>query len=232
MKYVLLFLMSVSANAADKPMVVLFGGYASSNQQMLCWAGGAKTNSSYSGYDFKGVAYPPGAGASRDAAVSAGRSRINMLVNDINAHPGRKYIIAGHSSGAALANEAARLVRDPSQIELVDLDGFRASNAIQRRVRTTCVYAVNQSGLPSRNAPSMESCARPKMYRDHHCKTKWCLHFSVVNTVAPANLSSSTFKRDGYKGCGTNLSWLRPLRAARPISYSSQQYDEETDSSR
>jgi hypothetical protein len=219
-------LLSFSAHAS-RTSVVLFGGYGATSAQMNCWEQGARGQAAYDGYFFKGIPFPAGAGAGMESAVAVGSKTIQSIVKQIDSHPDVHFVIAGHSSGAALSNRVAQLVKNPKQIELVDLDGFAPSAALQKKVKSTCVYAVNRkTGLTSRNASSMKgNCANSMKYEDTSCQTQWCLHFTLVNSKAPANLSGADFKKSGYQGCASNLSWL-PKRS-RPAPAPSEEMDEE-----
>ena len=205
----LLILGSVSAFAQETE-VIYFGGYGASPAQMSCWEEGARNNSAYSStHTFRGIPYPAGASSGSASAVQVGSAAIKKVVDEINRNPNKRYVIVGHSSGAALSNQVAGLVRNPSQIELVNLDGFSPSAALQKRVKSTCWYAQNQrAGLQSNNASSMRSnCQNSRSYEAPHCTTKWCLHFSLVNKRTPAGLGTD-FKANGYKTCSTNLDYL------------------------
>lgn len=225
MKLVLLALLSLLGISAAEAAttVIYFGGYGASQEQMKCWEDGARKDPRYAGYDFKAFPYPIGATGAKASVLAAGENTIQRVLKRIGEmsarDPKRKFIIAGHSSGAALANAVAERVKNPSQVELVDLDGFAASPLLQKRIKTTCVYAENpNTGLRSRNAGSMTTnCPKEnqKRYPAAQCKTAWCLHFAVVNTKAPPYLGSD-FKQNGYKGCGTNLDkWLAASPANR-----------------
>ena len=205
--FIVLISLLWSGSAHADANVILFGGYAASRAQMDCWEKGARQNPAFQGYFFRGIPYPSKS-ANVSTAVNDGASVIRKLADEINRNRGTRYIIAGHSSGAALANRTAEMVKDPSRIVLVDLDGYPASASLQQKVQTTCWYAVNsRTGLPSRNAASMKQCVRSAFHSNTTCNTDWCLHFALVNTKAPANLGSD-FKKNGYNGCGTNLDWL------------------------
>ncbi|MGZ3695275.1 MAG: hypothetical protein ACXWQO_14215 [Bdellovibrionota bacterium] len=211
--YLCLFFFGL-ASAQAGTTVIYFGGYGASPAQMKCWEQGARKNPAYSAYTFKSVPYPVGAGAGKASAVAGGSKSIAAVVREIANNPNEKYIIVGHSSGAALSNAVGSRVSNASantkQIQLVNLDGFAPSAELQKRVKTTCVYAKNsETGLKSRNAFSMKgNCRNSVAYEDTHCKTAWCMHFSLVNTKTPANLGAGSFRSSGYQGCATNLSWL------------------------
>jgi hypothetical protein len=207
-------------NAPDasgpKTKVIYFGGYLASASQMACWKAGATKNAP-SNYAFEAIAWPSGAGAGFASAVSAGNSQIKQVVNEINTHPDTHYIIVGHSSGAALSDTVAGQIQNSAQIQLVSLDGFAPSPALQKRLNgahadrpgALCVSA-HHGGMESRNASSMQACANHRQYADNHCQSVWCLHFSLVDKATPSSLGSN-FPRDGYDGCDTNVDWLSSL---------------------
>lgn len=184
--YSLLF--SLSVFAADKPIVYLFGGVGATAEAMnTC------------GNDFRNIGY------------EEGLAQVKKIVKEINAHPDQKYIIAGHSSGAAYANSVAAGVKNSDQIKLVDLDGYAPIGLQERLKNSVCWYAENGRGDYSKNADSMrENCRHVKVFRAPHCKTSWCLHFALVNQRTPANLVGKTFRAHGYDNCVTNLEWTQP----------------------
>lgn len=218
--FALIGLFTNFAFSAEKSWVLFFGGYGASPEQMSCWEKGARAQNSYASYIFQAVAYPEGSASDMASVLKAGELIVKKWADEINLHPERKYFIVGHSSGAALANRVAELVARPQQIELVDLDGFAASASLQKKAKTTCVYAVQTvTGMQSRNAISMkEACRLSHAYKDSKCQTPWCLHFSLVNTQVAPSLSGADFKKNGYLGCGTNLDWLKPDEPPGPAS--------------
>ena len=211
----LAFVLAPALANAGKVKVIYFGGYGAGAAQMKCWENGAAKQARARGYVFKGIPYPKGASWTRDSALSVGASTIRAVVREISNHPKQAYVIVGHSSGAALSNRVAELAQNPGRIELVDLDGFSPSHWLQRRVPTTCMYAVNRANrLTSNNASSIRAnCgSNARAYQNQTCRTRWCLHFSLANKSAPADLGGGAdFKRRGYQGCNTNIDWLERL---------------------
>ena len=201
--------LTLPAFAQEPTEVLFFGGYGSTESQMNCWKKGAEGKSG-GGYRFRGFGYPVGSGAGKASAVSGGSATLRKLAAEINAHPGKRYVIAGHSSGAALSNRLAELVDDPKRIDLVNLDGFAPSAQLQKKVGSSvCWYAKGANGLMSRNAGSMKSnCKVSKAVRNNNCTSAWCLHFGVINNKVPGNLSGATFRSQGYRGCDSNTDWL------------------------
>ncbi len=196
--------------AEDEPMIIYFGGAGTSQEQMNCWEQGAEKITKFKNYKFKAIAYPLGASSEQESVLSKGADLYDAVANVINRNPKKKFILVGHSSGAALANKAAELVKDSAQIELFDLDGFVPSKDLQKKVKTTCVHAINRNlGIKSKNANDVSGkCVTDRQYIDYQCKTEWCLHYSLVNKSTPPNLNKDTAKREGYLGCETNLDWL------------------------
>lgn len=206
----IILLSSVAAQAAPQPKVFFFGGYKASAAQMKCWEQGAYKHPQLGGlYTFQGIPYPVGASSSASSATSVGAAAIKKVVAEINTNPTQNFVIVGHSSGAALSNAVAAQVKNPKQVELVDLDGFTPSMSLQNKMPTTCWYAQNKkNGLYSNNAGAMKNnCKNSQAFQNTTCNTKWCLHFALVVKSAPPNLGTD-FPTNGYKGCHSNLDWL------------------------
>ncbi len=139
-------------------------------------------------------------------------AHVKEVVKEINSHPSQNYIVAGHSSGAKYANSVARKVARPQQITLVDLDGY-APRKIPSAVKRVCWNATNGRGLSSRNANSMttgNNCQIIKTQTAPSCRTKWCLHFSIINLNVPGNLNNKTWISQGYRNCAPNMNWAKP----------------------
>jgi hypothetical protein len=223
--------LSYGAEAPDnKPKVLYFGGYLATKAQASCWAKGAKMANSR--YDYQGFPWPEGlrgsgaASAESEAATLLITPALKQLLSPANSK--RKFVIAGHSSGAAMANRVAReaLSRNPrlaSRLTLVALDGFIPSASLRSRVPVICVGARSEHGV-SRNFSGMQKCnedtrsaggnpSRTWVYRDQRakaCQTPWCLHFTVINKATPPTLGQKTWSRRGYEGCtgNANVDWL------------------------
>lgn len=141
-----------------------------------------------------------------------GHQDIACLAKQIDAgsFPKQTIVIAGHSSGAAEAERLAHAVKDKRRIRLVLLDGF-GSPANQLGVDTTCWYARN-GDLEGMNASSMKNpkacTGRLRIYDAPSCKTSLCLHLSLVNENAPADLNLGTVLATGLKNCKGNREWL------------------------
>lgn len=120
------------------------------------------------------------------------------------------FIVAGHSSGAAYAERLAQAVHDKSKVRLVLLEGF-GSPKNQEGVQTSCWYAKN-GALTGFNAPSM---LNPKVcpngasaFNAPWCKTKVCLHISLVNLNTLPNLSPSTVAKQALENCQGPREWI------------------------
>lgn len=189
----LLFLCLVSsAQAAEK--VIFFGGAQSKTAALdRCFPG------------FENHGYADGS--------------VQRVIDEIRAHPENHYTVVGHSSGAAYANTVARAValgfkgdrrqkaRAPvaDRITLIDLDGF-APRSVPASVPRKCWHAKGGTSgkLVSRNYSSMSAdnnCSEVHTYEDSHCKTVWCLHFTLVNPRTPATIAGG-YWTGGRKGVG------------------------------
>jgi hypothetical protein len=208
--YLLSFLLSVHAAAAEPTTLFYFGGFGATQAQVNQWKEGASSIGIVHVYP-----YPAGANSSAESAVAVGRASILDAVNKINALESGRIVVVGHSSGSALSKAVARQVQDPQKIELVSLDGFFIDAGLRSRVKkASCWYAENRvTGLQSNNAGSMRgNCgSSAKKYNDNsHCRAQWCLHFSLVNKNAPADLGGGgDFMRRGYLNNVSNLEWLK-----------------------
>lgn len=201
----LFIFMSPLVAHSETTKVFFVGGYASSEEQMRCWESGARKNSP-GDYEFEGVAYPPQASSDFAQAVAGARPDITRIVKEINANPTRRYVVAGHSSGCAIANTIATLVSHPERIKQVVLDGFTTP----RIAGAACWGALGEDGKGSRNYSAMATCGAGRhTYNDTHCSasSEWCLHFSLVMKSTPSDLVD--FHVHGYDGCDTNLDWLQ-----------------------
>lgn len=168
-----------AAEAAQKPIVIYIGGYGADQKQVDHWMKASTVKDPSRTY--KAYGYPVGAGSGNASAIAGAKSTIASVVKSIDSNPSAKYVIAGHSSGAAISNRIAELVKEPSHIRLVNLDGFAPSKALQKKVHSTCWYAKNGKHL-SRNAGAMTgSCVIHKAFNTNVCTDPWCLHNVLVN---------------------------------------------------
>lgn len=189
-----LFLFLVFAplcEAGELPIVYLFGGVASQKKQMdRC-----------TGQQFRNI------------PISRGSAGVNEVLKEIKSHPDQRYVVAGHSSGAKFSKRLGWKLkgRDNKNVRIISLDGY-APDGLNRFVRTQCWIATNGGRKRSINAKymSVDRCGEVKRYEAPHCKTGWCLHFSLVNIRAPVYLNGSTFASDGYSKCVANTAWANP----------------------
>jgi hypothetical protein len=122
----------------------------------------------------------------------------------------QKFVIAGHSSGAAQAERLVQTIKDKSKVRLVLLEGF-ASPKNQRGVETTCWYARNGK-LEGMNASYMQNPANCtgeiKSFDAPTCNTALCLHLALVNLNVQPDLNRRNVFPDGLKNCQGNMDWL------------------------
>ena len=97
-----------------------------------------------------------------------------------------------------------RSLKDTSKVVLVALDGF-TPDPDQLKRSSTQVWGAVCDGVKSKNYPGL-SGGRRKIYQATDCKTKWALHFSLVNAAATDKLVQSI--ATGYFKCEANLVWL------------------------
>lgn len=143
-----------------------------------------------------------------------GEQFVACLAQQIDAFaPGadkEKFVIVGHSSGAAQAERLVRRVKEKSKVRLVLLEGF-GSPANQRGVETTCWYAQNGK-TEGMNASYMQNPAnclgQVRSYSAPWCNNSLCLHLSLVNRNVRADLNRTNVFTDGLKNCQGNLEWL------------------------
>lgn len=188
MRFLVFLFLSVSASADT---VIFIGGYGSTSANMKCWKMGAEKQAAYAGYKFKTITYPAGVTGYRNAINSSNAaSQIAEIVNYINARPNEKFVIAAHSSGSKIAFLAAKQLKNPKNVDYVNLSGWSVPpHMYNLRKVTTLTDPSSAAGCKS--------------------QPRWCRHFSLVNRTPPSNLDLENLA-DGYKGCNTNLSWLPP----------------------
>lgn len=190
-------------------LIALVTGGTSSAQSAplgpIFFFGGAQSKSSE-----MNACYP----TTNNIAYSVGRSGVTKVLGVINSsrNSTRRYTIVGHSSGAKYANMVANKAKNPDRITLIMLDGYAPRSVSKKVGRRVCWRASNDKRLLSRNyysAQKSNNCTEVHTYRASHCKTKWCLHFSLVNTRVPAGLDNGNWFFAGYRGCQPNLNWMK-----------------------
>lgn len=203
-----------SAPTADETEVIYFGGYGATQAQMDCWAGGAKSLN----YNITALPYPSGAPAGYNRAIER-TSKYQRLLQQIKAHPNKKYKVGGHSSGSQYANNLVQWMLNngvpAANIELSNLDGFKAPSNLRSKVKWQCWSATN--GRINSNNYSSEC----KILKTTRCQTKWCLHFMLVNSEAPNNLSGGgDFIRRGYakNNCQSPTDWIDSTPDGRRVT--------------
>jgi hypothetical protein len=142
-----------------------------------------------------------------------GKKLINCFVNRINerAKSAEKFIVVGHSSGSAHAENVVKGVRDKSKVRLVLLEGI-GNPKIQESVETSCWYAQDGAKMGF-NGPVMrdkKNCLRgAKAIDTPQCHGNvLCLHISLVNNKAPADLTRANVFVRGLENCEGNRKWL------------------------
>lgn len=204
----LILIVSLPVGAAEKPLLIFFGGYASTRAQMAEWS--AKVSAKHPQFEVRAIEYPSKSANGKDA-VAAAEALLKRLAAEINATPGRDVVIAGHSSGAALSNALASRVSVPQNVRLVALDGYSPSADLQRKFQTTC-WSGQNGNAKSRNFNTSKANCGPnfRVYKttEKGCTSAWCLHFVLVNAKARFD---SNWRSEGYKNLEPNLEWLRPV---------------------
>jgi hypothetical protein len=154
---------------------------------------------------------------------------IQCLATQIDQSVGDQFVIAGHSSGAAMAEKLAKRVIHKDKIRLVRIDGYGDATA-QHGVKTSCWYAENQTlHIKGPNAGSMMNpsiCPQPAhVYRTTHCQTQLCLHLQMVNENVPSDIKRKDQVLSSFNQCAGNMSWINEdppsgpgaqVNAARP----------------
>jgi pimeloyl-ACP methyl ester carboxylesterase len=212
---------SAAASAASKPIVIFFGGYASTETDMQNWLNAVRHSSPYGQeFEFEAVPYPRNVSYVERDALRAGTATINATVQRVAASPNRAFIVVGHSSGAALAAAVVEKIKDRKNIRLVILDdgvdeGFTPPRGFDPSTQVEC-WSVANAQLASFNRPAtMTFCRNYHELRANGCRTDMCLHFAIVNQNAPADLTEETAfavgkngGSAGYQNLKVNLSWL------------------------
>jgi hypothetical protein len=184
--------------------VVFFGGYQATQSNMDAWltsAKGLKPN-----VEFSAFPWPHSASSGANSAVAAftKSGQFKSAVAAIEASKADTIYIVGHSSGCAIANAVDKGLKDTSKVVLVALDGFTPdSNQLKRS--STQVWGAVCGDVKSMNYPG-QAGGRRRIYEAKDCKTKWALHFSLVNAAATDSLVKSI--ATGYVQCRANLAWL------------------------
>jgi hypothetical protein len=145
-----------------------------------------------------------------------GDAYVSCLAQQIDRQPTlpnrEKFLIVGHSSGAAQAEKLVHAVKNKSKVKLILLEGFGIP-AFHEGVETTCWYAKN-GNLQGMNAGYMQNPAdcrgTVKAFEAPWCNNPLCLHIALVNLNVPAEINKSNVFTDGLNNCQGNMEWLNP----------------------
>lgn len=209
--------------AAERPLVILFGGYGSTQADMRLWEQAAAKHPRYGrAFAFEAIAYPKNVNSSVLKAVLAGTDTIERVAARIRAMPGRRVIVAGHSSGAALAISVVSRIADQATIKLVSLDaGINTDRPTPPEfypiARLEC-WSVASGGLLSFGFRRARELCKERFFvlSASRCATPVCLHYALVNRHAPGDLTFPQSRRlgdgisGGYADLSVNLDWLEP----------------------
>ena len=184
--------------------VIFFGGYQATQSNIDAWLNSA--TGQRSDIEFSAFPWPHGASSDAKSAVATftKSGQYKSAVAAIQASKADKIYIVGHSSGCAIANAVDKGLQDTSKVALVALDGFTPDVGQLKRTSTQ-VWGAICDGVKSMNYPGLDG-GRRKVYEAKDCKTKWALHFSLVNAAATDRLVTSI--ASGYAQCRANLAWL------------------------
>lgn len=194
-----------NASQANTIRVLFFGGYHASQDDINAWLASARAQRPEVSFD--GNPWPKDTAADDKSALAGfGADRLHQVIAHIKSSGASKFYIVGHSSGCAIANAVDRGLKDNSTSVLVALDGFVPGSKQLERETTQCWGAVC-GDVKSMNYEAMQKSGRFHSYTATDCKTKWALHFSLVN--AAANDRAVTSVPTGYTQCKANLMWLK-----------------------
>lgn len=206
------FIINFASFALAKTQVIYIGGHKSTQMQMEEWQNKANANKDYkSNFEFRAEKLPSTM-YQELKVIENGKSMIDDLVRKIDSdETSDEYILVGHSSGSAISNKVAELVKNKNRIKLVVLDGFKPIKVVVKEVDTYCwnaVSAVDQN-QKSLHHDDMQSCPNRRTYKPHDCNTSWCLHFSLVNKGAASNnIDKLNYGKTGYDNLEANLFWI------------------------
>lgn len=185
--------------------VYFFGGFNASQKDIDAWVRSAqqqKPGIAFSGFPWASgpKSYPA------DTVVNGSRKsgQYKAALDAIQACGADKIYIVGHSSGCAVANAVDRGLKDTSKVVLVALDGYSPAPDQLKRTSTQ-VWGAICDNVKSMNYPGPAG-GRRQVYSATNCKTKWALHFCLVNAAATDGPVHSI--ATGYYQCRANLAWL------------------------
>lgn len=188
---------------------------------MRAWAEAAAKEPGYgNAFDFEGIAYPKDVGSNVMRAVDASAETIARVVAEIEGMAGRRIIVAGHSSGAALAVSVVSRIADGGAITLISLDAGINTEAppppeLHPIEHLEC-WSATSGDLLSFGYKRAQTLCKERFFvvRTDRCTTPVCLHYFLINRRAAEDL---TFKQSralddgisgGYRNLSVNLSWL------------------------
>lgn len=143
-------------------------------------------------------------GADPNDPVSSYHLTLDRTSQQIKQFSNKTFVIVGHSSGCAVANELAERVFSLPNWHLVVLDGFRPDKELLSK--SDCWGA--KSGVHcSRNFYALRQTPNFHVHQAPvNCTANWPLHFSLVNLNASNENVNGIYQ--GYVDCKTNLEWL------------------------
>jgi pimeloyl-ACP methyl ester carboxylesterase len=215
------FFASHAVRAAERPLVIFFGGYGATEEDMRLWQRAAIQDPVYGKiFDFEGVPYPNEAGASVTRAVTAAAGTLDRIAARLRSMPKRQIVVAGHSSGAALAVNTVARVGGGARIKLVSLDAgintdLPPAPGFFPVTNLECWSATSETERSFGFFRAQAVCKdRFFVLRNDRCLSPICLHFALINRNADPDL---TFKQSrelqdgvsrGYADLAINLDWL------------------------
>lgn len=208
--------------AAEKPLVIFFGGYGANETDMRVWQQAAAAHPRYGkAFVFEAIPYPKDVDYSVLRVVEAASATIEEVVARIRAMRGRRVIVAGHSSGAAIAVNVVSRLPDSKAIKLISLDtGINTGlppKPGSHPIRNLECWSADAGELRSVGYKRTQELCKANAFVLHadHCATPICLHFYVVNRRAGDELNwaasrelSESGVSGGYRDLSINLSWL------------------------
>jgi hypothetical protein len=177
---------------SGKNIAVLFGGYKVTDAQVRTWVEAMVDTASPSLKDFNvGTVYAvPGPGYANISNLEIKYAEIAKAVSDDAKAKGSKLIIvAGHSSGAAVAELTVAAI-DKAQLSKVVYYRLDGAGGLSKQVFAKlgggfCVAAKCGKKLISQN---QGACYGPKLTKlvlntPNSCSVGWCCHMALINTA-------------------------------------------------
>ncbi|MGZ3723841.1 MAG: hypothetical protein ACXVA9_12950 [Bdellovibrionales bacterium] len=216
--------------SASKTPVVFFGGHNASEDQMVAWKNRNNANSAYnSRFDFEAHWLNNAANDKGDVETKNAANIAACVAAINNSSFTGKVVLMGHSDGAWAVNAIVRGVRPENRhkIKVVNLDGYASNGPEFADVSVSCWTSYNTAAQPTppQSCSQISEGAR-SFYRDQMvgCKGtcrifpvgdcpatkegRWCLHFKLVNSNVPKDLSKDTYGPKGYAAVSPPLRYL------------------------